>query len=282
MSISDNIESLPPLREIVAAHGLTANKVFGQNFLFDLNLTRRIARLAKPVPTIIEIGPGPGGLTRALLLETDAHVIAIEKDRRFIEALQPLATAAEGRLQVIEGDALTIEPSTLAPGPCSIVANLPYNIGTELLVSWLHRAAAFQEMILMFQLEVADRLTATVGTKAYGRLSVLAQSLCKVERPFKVPAAAFTPPPKVTSAVVRLTPLENTSTIPIKTLESLTAAAFGQRRKMLRQSMKNHLQLLEGCGIDPTLRAEDVSVADYIRMAKNWRPQQESNLQPIA
>lgn len=267
MSISDKIDALPPLREVVAAHGLTANKVFGQNYLFDLNLTRRIARLAKPVPTIFEIGPGPGGLTRALLLETNANIIAIEKDKRFIEALQPLVVASECRLQVIEGDALHTDLLSFNKKPCSIVANLPYNIGTELLINWLHHADAFQEMILMFQHEVAQRLVAKPNTKEYGRLSVLAQSLCKAELQFKVPAAAFTPPPKVTSSIVRLVPLANATTVPVSALENLTAAAFGQRRKMLRQSMKNHLSLLEKCAIDPTLRAEDVSVSDYIRMA---------------
>ncbi len=280
MSISDNIEALPPLREVVAAHRLTASKVFGQNYLFDLNLTRRIARLAKPTPTIFEIGPGPGGLTRALLLETNAKIIAIEKDKRFIQALHPLVEAAQGRLELIEGDALAMDLTN--HGPCSIVANLPYNIGTELLIGWLHRATSFHEMILMFQHEVVQRLAARAGTKAYGRLSVLAQAVCRVEPQLKVPAAAFTPPPKVTSAVVRLTPLENTSTLPLNTLELLTAAAFGQRRKMLRQSMKNHLDLLAHCGIDSTLRAEDLSVQDYLHLAREWRPQQESNLQPIA
>lgn len=266
MSISDKIDALPPLREVVSAHGLTANKVFGQNYLFDLNLTRRIARAAQPVDTIIEIGPGPGGLTRALLLETSAKIIAIEKDKRFIEALQPLVEASEGRLQLIEGDALEADLMKLCPKPRSIVANLPYNIGTELLICWLQQAKEFQEMILMFQNEVVDRIVAKPDNKAYGRLSVLAQSTSRADKLFKVPAAAFTPPPKVTSSIVRLRPLPDTD-VPIVALEKLTAAAFGQRRKMLRQSMKEYLPLLEQHGIDPTARAEDLTVQNYIDMA---------------
>jgi 16S rRNA (adenine1518-N6/adenine1519-N6)-dimethyltransferase len=266
MSISDKIDALPALREVVAAHGLTANKVFGQNYLFDLNLTRRIARAAQPVDMIIEIGPGPGGLTRALLLETNANIIAIEKDKRFIEALQPLVDASEGRLQLIEGDALEADLPKLAKAPRSIVANLPYNIGTELLIGWLQQANEFREMILMFQNEVTDRIVAKLDTKAYGRLSVLAQSVCKADKLFKVPAAAFTPPPKVTSSIARLRPLPDAN-VPIAALETLTAAAFGQRRKMLRQSMKNYLDLLEQHGIDTTLRAEDLTVQNYIDMA---------------
>jgi 16S rRNA (adenine1518-N6/adenine1519-N6)-dimethyltransferase len=267
MSISNNIDALAPLRDVVAAHGLTANKVFGQNYLFDLNLTRRIARYAKPVDTVIEIGPGPGGLTRALLLETSAKIIAIEKDRRFIQALQPLVDASEGRLQLIEGDALKTDLLQLCNKPRSIVANLPYNIGTELLINWLHQATEFTEMILMFQDEVTQRLIGKPNTKSYGRLSVLAQSLCHVDRLFKVPAAAFTPPPKVTSSIARLVPFAHANTAPINQLEILTGAAFGQRRKMLRQSMKEYLPLLEQCNIDPTKRAEDLSVADYIQLA---------------
>lgn len=270
MSISNKIDALAPLREVVAAHGLTANKVFGQNYLFDLNLTRRIARYAKPVDTIIEIGPGPGGLTRALLLETSAKIIAIEKDSRFIHALQPLVDASEGRLQLIEGDALKADLIQLCTKPRSIIANLPYNIGTELLINWLHQADEFTEMILMFQDEVTQRLIAKPNTKPYGRLSVLAQSLCHVDRLFKVPAAAFTPPPKVTSSIARLVPHEKTALIPLKQLETITGAAFGQRRKMLRQSMKDYLPLLEQCAIDPTKRAEDLSVEDYIRLSSHF------------
>lgn len=266
---SDKIHALPPLRELVASHQLTANKVFGQNYLFDLNLTRRIARMAKPVDTIIEIGPGPGGLTRALLLETSANIIAIEKDRRFIEALQPLVDASDGRLQIIEADALAVVLPQLCKGSRSIVANLPYNIGTELLINWLHQANEFQEMILMFQREVAQRLVAKPNTKAYGRLSVLAQSLCKTDILFNVPASAFTPPPKVTSSIARLQPMTMAADIPLAALEALTAAAFGQRRKMLRQSMKHFISILEAQGIDTTKRAEDLSVVDYLNLASS-------------
>jgi 16S rRNA (adenine1518-N6/adenine1519-N6)-dimethyltransferase len=280
MSISDNISiiqaihDLPPLREVVAEHSLTASKVFGQNYLFDLNLTRRIARSCRYTSSdsiIFEIGPGPGGLTRALLLETDAHIIAIEKDVRFITALQPLVDAAGGRLQIINQDALTANLRTLADGKnYTIASNLPYNIGTELLIRWLHDIQMCDEMILMFQQEVAERIAGKINSKAYGRLSVLSQALCSSEILFKVPASAFTPPPKVTSAIIRLRPLSIDHRFPVENLpflEELTAAAFGQRRKMLRQSLKSYLNLMDSCGLDTTLRAEDLTVADYLKLA---------------
>jgi 16S rRNA (adenine1518-N6/adenine1519-N6)-dimethyltransferase len=269
MSISE-IENLPTLRAVVEQHGLWADKAFGQNYLFDINLTRKIARIPKDTKdlTIFEIGPGPGGLTRALLLETQAsRVVAIEKDRRFIEALQPLIGASDNRLSVVEGDALKADLIALSDAPRAVMANLPYNVGTELLISWLHRAPEFRFFTLMFQREVAERLVAKPDTKAYGRLSVLAQALCDVKIAMNVPNSAFTPPPKVTSSVVHLIPKENAKDIPVAALEKITAAAFGQRRKMLRQSMKAYLPILEKCHIDPQSRAEDLTVAQYIDLA---------------
>jgi 16S rRNA (adenine1518-N6/adenine1519-N6)-dimethyltransferase len=271
MSISSKIEALPPLRDLVERHGLWADKSFGQNYLFDLNLTRKIARAAGPLDghTVFEIGPGPGGLTRALLMETNAHITAIEKDKRFIEALQPLIDASDSRLCLIEGDAMHTDIVILAPAPRAVIANLPYNIGTELLIQWLHEAQEFSLFILMFQKEVAERIAAKPGTKAYGRLAVITQSLCDVDILFHLPPGAFTPPPKVTSSVIRLKPKASGKTVPLKALEKLTAAAFGQRRKMLRQSLKAHLTLLESCGIDPQLRAENLSVDQFISLARH-------------
>jgi 16S rRNA (adenine1518-N6/adenine1519-N6)-dimethyltransferase len=270
MSISNKVDALPPLREVVAQHGLQANKAFGQNYLFDLNLTKKIASLAKDLDgqTVFEIGPGPGGLTRALVGETNAkQIIAIEKDTRFIEALQPLIDLADGKLQLIEGDALKTNPVDLAPAPRAVIANLPYNVGTELLISWLHQPLEYTQFILMFQREVAERIVAKKNTKAYGRLAVLVQNLCTAEIAMKVPASAFTPPPKVTSSIVRLKPKPEAKDVPIKELEAITAAAFGQRRKMLRQSMKAYLPVLEELKIDPQLRAEDLSIEQYLTIA---------------
>lgn len=270
MSTSNKIAALPPLRDLVNQHGLQANKAFGQNYLFDLNLTGKIARAAGDLSdhTVFEVGPGPGGLTRALLLETNApRVIAIEKDPRFIDALQPLIEASDDRLSVIEGDALKTDPIALAPGPRAIIANLPYNVGTELLISWLHTPNEYTQFILMFQREVAERIIAKQNTKAYGRLAVLAQNLCVADIVMNVPASAFTPPPKVTSSVIRLRPKPDAHTVPIRELEKITAAAFGQRRKMLRQSMKAYLPVLEALNIDPQLRPEDLSVQDFLKIA---------------
>jgi len=271
MSISNRINDLPALRDVVAQHGLQANKAFGQNYLFDLNLTGRIARLAGDLSdtTVFEVGPGPGGLTRPLLSETSAKkIIAVEKDKRFIEALQPLVDIAEGRLQLIEGDALKTDLVSLAPAPRAVIANLPYNVGTELLISWLHTPNEFTQFILMFQKEVAERIVAKPNTKEYGRLAVLAQNLCEAKIALNVPASAFTPPPKVTSSVIHLKPKPEAHKVPIKTLEKLTAAAFGQRRKMLRQSLKEHLPILEQAGIDSSLRPEDLTVTDFLRLAQ--------------
>ena len=269
-----DVAALPPLRETIAKHGLDARKRFGQHFLLDLNLTRRIARAAQPIDegTVIEIGPGPGGLTRALLLEGAANVVAIEVDPRALGALAELQAASGGRLQVIEADALTIDPASLGPVPRRIVANLPYNISTPLLVRWLQQADAIADMVLMFQKEVVDRLVAQPRTKDYGRLSVLAQHVCEIRRLFDIPASAFVPPPKVTSSVARLTPRPASQRLAdLAPLEKVTAAAFGQRRKMLRGSLgslfADPVPVLQGLGLSPTARAEELSVADFVRLA---------------
>jgi 16S rRNA (adenine1518-N6/adenine1519-N6)-dimethyltransferase len=270
-----DVAALPPLRETIAKHGLDARRRFGQHFLLDLNLTRRIARAAQPLDdgTVIEIGPGPGGLTRALLLEGAANVVAIEVDPRALGALAELQAASGGRLQVIAADALTIVPSSLGPAPRRIVANLPYNISTPLLVRWLQQADAIVDMVLMFQKEVVDRLVAVPRTKEYGRLSVLAQHVCEIRRLFDIPPAAFVPPPKVTSSVARLTPRPSSQRLAdLAPLEKVTAAAFGQRRKMLRGALAgifaDPVATLEGIGLSPTARAEELSVADFITLAE--------------
>lgn len=270
----DSVAALPPLRETIAAHGLDAKKRFGQHFLLDLNLTRRIARAAAPLDqgTVIEIGPGPGGLTRALLLEGATRVVAIEVDPRALGALRELRTAAGGSLELIEADALRARVRELGPAPRRIVANLPYNISTALLVRWLHDADDVTDMVLMFQKEVVDRLVATPRSKDYGRLSVLAQHVCDVRRLFDVAPSSFVPPPKVTSAVARLTPKRRaTREADLRPLERVTAAAFGQRRKMLRGSLaglySDPVATLQGLGLSPTARAEELSVEDFVRLA---------------
>ncbi len=270
----DRIAALPPLRETIAAHGLDARKRFGQHFLLDLNLTRRIARAAAPLDagTVVEVGPGPGGLTRALLLEGAANVVAIELDRRAIDALRELEAAADGHLALVEADALEIEPASLGPAPRRIVANLPYNVSTPLLVRWLHAADDLADMVLMFQKEVVDRLVAAPRSKDYGRLSVLAQHVCEVRRLFDIPPSAFVPPPKVVSSVARLTPRPAADRLAdLRPLERVTAAAFGQRRKMLRGSLAglfgDPTAVLTDLGLSPTARAEELSVADFVRLA---------------
>ena len=270
----DRIAALPPLRETIAAHGLDARKRFGQHFLLDLNLTRRIARAAAPLDagTVVDVGPGPGGLTRALLLEGAANVVAIELDRRAIDALRELEAAADGHLALVEADALEIEPASLGPAPRRIVANLPYNVSTPLLVRWLHAADDLADMVLMFQKEVVDRLVATPRNKDYGRLSVLAQHVCEVRRLFDIPPSAFVPPPKVVSSVARLTPRPAADRLAdLRPLERVTAAAFGQRRKMLRGSLAglfgDPTAVLTDLGLSPTARAEELSVADFVRLA---------------
>ncbi len=270
---------LPPLREVIARFGLGARKALGQHFLLDLNLTGRIARAAPDLSQgcVIEIGPGPGGLTRALLAEGARHVIAVEKDRRCLEALAEIAAAWPGRLEVIEGDALQVDLATLGSAPRQIVANLPYNISTALLVRWLSALAgdpqAFSAMTLMFQKEVAERLLAAPRSRHYGRLSVLTQWLCETRALFDIPPRAVTPPPKVTSTVVALMPrAQPLAPARLELLERVTAAAFGQRRKMLRQSLKslggNTARLFEATGIAPTARAEELSVEELCALAK--------------
>ena len=268
--LASALAGLPALRDVIARHRLAADRRLGQHFLLDLNLTRRIVRAAGNVAegTVIEIGPGPGGLTRCLL-EAGARVIAIEKDRRCVEALAPLTAAAGGALTVIEGDALALDVRTLAPPPRRIVANLPYNVATPLLIGWLRTAADFAGLTLMFQKEVADRLAARPGTAAYGRLSVIAQWRCEVSTVFAVDARAFTPPPKVASAVVTLTPRP----APLAeaewgALERVTAAAFGQRRKMLRGSLRVLGLDPAAVGIAPTRRAEELDVEEFCRLAR--------------
>ena len=270
-------DPLPPLREVIARHGLAPKKSLGQNFLFDLNLTRRIARAAAPLTdgTVVEIGPGPGGLTRALLMEGATHIIAIERDGRAIAALEEIAAAFPGRLDIVPGDALAVDWATLVKGPAKIVANLPYNIATPLLVGWLTDGPWppwYSSLTLMFQKEVAERIVAKPGGKDYGRLSVLCQWRCEARKLFDVNRSAFTPPPKVSSSIVQITPCAAPLvTCDIAVLERLTASAFGQRRKMLRSSLKSFTAdpeaLLQAAGIDPQLRAEQVPVDGFVRMA---------------
>ncbi|HYH20664.1 MAG TPA: 16S rRNA (adenine(1518)-N(6)/adenine(1519)-N(6))-dimethyltransferase RsmA [Azospirillum sp.] len=265
--------SLPPLRDVIAQHGLAARKALGQNFLLDLNLTGRIARSAGDLTgvTVVEVGPGPGGLTRALVASNAKAVIAIERDQRFIGALQDLVQAANGRLAIIEADALDVDPVDLAPAPRAIAANLPYNVATPLLIGWLKRIAEYVSLTLMFQKEVADRLVARPGSKAYGRLSVITQWRADARVQFNLPPRAFTPPPKVESAVVHLTPRADPEPADWAAMEAVTAAAFGQRRKMLRQSLKtlgNAEALLAEAGLLPTARAEEIDVPGFAALAR--------------
>ena len=273
-------DGLPPLREVIAQYGLSARKELGQNFLLDLNLTGKIARAAGPLEdeTIIEIGPGPGGLTRGLLANGAKRVIAIERDKRCIAALGEIAAHYPGRLEVIEGDALKTDFSALAGDDenVRIAANLPYNIGTELLVRWIatdNWPPFWQSLTLMFQKEVAERIVAAPSTGTYGRLGVLAGWRTEARILFEVPRQAFTPPPKITSAIVRLEPREKPLPAELKAMERLTQAAFGQRRKMLRQSLKplGGEALLNDTDIDPTRRAETLSVEEFVRLANAVR-----------
>jgi len=266
--------SLPPLREVIRAHGLTASKALGQNFLFDQQLLARIAAIPGDLTDaeVLEIGPGPGGLTRALLA-AGATVTAIERDRRCIPALAELADAYPGKLRVIEGDALEIDAPSLFAGKPHVVANLPYNVGTALFVGWLSAdwMPWWQSLTLMFQREVADRIVAGAGDDAYGRLAVLAQWRSSARIAMPVHRSAFTPPPKVMSAVVHVLPTDAPDGVSFHRLEAVTAAAFGQRRKMLRQSLKSvpgALAALEALGIESTRRAETVSVAEFVNIAR--------------
>ena len=264
---------LPPLRDIIARHGLNARKSLGQHFLLDENLCARIVRQAGELAGrhVIEVGPGPGGLTRALLASNAASVTAIEIDPRACAAIAELAEAHGGRLRLIEGDAMAMDLAALVPGPRAIVANLPFNVGTPLLVQWLRAAAAWERLSLMFQLEVAERICAPAGSSAYGRLGVLAQFCCEADIAMHIPPAAFTPPPAVTSAIVVLRPhAQQPSRALFSAMERVSAAAFGQRRKMLRGALRGlgGEALLAKAGIAGERRAETLSVAELARLAE--------------
>ncbi len=263
-------DGLPPLRDVIRTHGLSAKKSFGQHFLLDGNLTARIARAAGSLSgkTVVEVGPGPGGLTRALFAENPARVIAIERDPRCIDALSSLRAAYPETLRIHEADALETSLASLGGGRKVIVSNLPYNVGTPLLIGWLRQLDEIDRMVLMFQSEVADRIAARPGTSAYGRLSVLCQWLCETTPLFQVDRRAFTPPPKVTSAVVSLTPrAAPLADIEMSQLETVTQAAFGQRRKMLRRSLKPLGIDAAAVGIDPSRRAETLSIEEFCALA---------------
>lgn len=278
-----NLDTLPTVRTEVESLGLMAKKGLGQNFLFDLNLTRKIARSALPLGegTVVEVGPGPGGLTRALLLEGAQRVVAVERDERFRPILDRLSAASEGRLTVIYGDAVKVDLSPHLDGPAQIVANLPYNVGTPLLVGWLKSEPWppwFGALTLMFQREVAQRITAQANDNHYGRLGVLANWRCETHLMFDVPASAFVPPPKVTSSVVHLRP--RTSPLPClaQDLERVAAAAFGQRRKMVRQSLKSLglgaeglAKLMQDVGLEGTERAETLPLETFAALARGYR-----------
>ena len=273
--MSSPVASLPPLREVIARYGLGARKSLGQHFLLDLNLTGRIARAAGDLSqgTVVEIGPGPGGLTRALLAAGTRKLVVIERDERCLQALAEIATAYPGHLEIIAGDALEVPVHEIGEAPRRICANLPYNIATPLLLGWLDHATAFSSMTLMFQKEVADRLVAAARSSAYGRLSIAAQWRAAVRRLFDIDRRAFTPPPKVASTVVELLP----RAAPLapadgSVLAQVTAAAFGQRRKMLRQSLRSLgvdvMSLLTATGIEATRRAEELSIEEFCALAR--------------
>jgi 16S rRNA (adenine1518-N6/adenine1519-N6)-dimethyltransferase len=269
-------DGLPPLREVIAAHGLAPKKSLGQNFLFDLNLTGKIARAAgaEDGGTFYEVGPGPGGLTRALLSEGAGKVIAVERDARCLPALEQVAAAWPGRLEVISADAMTLDETAILPNGARVAANLPYNVGTAILIKWLTVESwppVWASLTLMFQKEVAQRITAQPGTEHYGRLSVLAQWRCTAKILFDVNPSAFVPPPSVTSSIVRLEPREQPlAPCNLSDLEKVTAAAFGQRRKMLRQSLKplGGEALAQKAGIDPTARPEDLTIMQFAALAR--------------
>jgi 16S rRNA (adenine1518-N6/adenine1519-N6)-dimethyltransferase len=272
------IDGLPPLREVIARHGLSARKSLGQNFLLDLNLTAKIARVAGDLTQsdVLEVGPGPGGLTRGLLAEGARRVLAVEKDDRCLPALAEIADAYPGRLEVMNADALSIDPLAHLTPPIRVVANLPYNVGTELLVRWLTPPVwppAWSSLTLMFQKEVAERIVARPGSKAYGRLAILAQWRCEAKIVLTLPPEAFTPPPKIHSAVVHLTALpEPRHPADPAVLSRVVAAAFNQRRKMLRASLRGVAPDIEtrlaAAGIDPTARAEDISLEAFCALAR--------------
>jgi 16S rRNA (adenine1518-N6/adenine1519-N6)-dimethyltransferase len=269
-------DKLPPLRDVIAAHGLAPKKSLGQNFLFDLNLTAKIARAAGAAEggTFYEVGPGPGGLTRALLGEGADKVIAVERDARCLPALEEIAAAYPGKLQIISDDALELDEAGILPRGARIAANLPYNVGTAILIKWLtteNWPPVWASLTLMFQKEVAQRITAKPGTEHYGRLSVLAQWRCTAKLLFDVNRGAFVPPPSVTSSIVRLEPrAQPLAPCELSDLEKITAASFGQRRKMLRQSLKalGGESLAEKAGIDPTARPEDLTIEQFAALAR--------------
>ncbi len=273
-------DALPPLRDIIASLGLSAKKSFGQNFLLDFNLTRRIARASGAINgyTVIEIGPGPGGLTRALFMEGAERVVVVESDPRFLPVLNSISDQYPGRLTILMGDALKTPLEKHIHGPCVVIANLPYNVATALLINWLKTdpwPPWFDRLTLMFQKEVALRITAQPGHKAYGRLSVLANFRCHTETLFDINPRAFTPPPKVTSTLVELVPKILAPDAPdIGALEMVTRAAFSQRRKMLRSSLKSlfpePVEILKRAEIEPDWRAEQVDLAGYCRLAHQW------------
>lgn len=272
------MEKLPPLKDVISRHQLRAKKSLGQNFLLDLNLTSKIARYAGNLDQfdILEIGPGPGGLTRSLLNEGARKVVAIEKDSRCIEALEEIQATFPGRLKLLQGDALSTNASEHLADPVRIIANLPYNIGTELLVRWLTSKtwpSFWQSMTLMFQKEVANRIVASPGSKAYGRLSVMSQWRCDTKIAFHVPASAFTPPPKVESTLVHFEALKEPKfPAEVEVLEFVVSKAFNQRRKMLRGALKGYFQNVEegllSIGVLPTKRAEDITVQEYCAMSQ--------------
>ena len=272
------MEKLPPLKDVISKHKLSAKKSLGQNFLLDLNLTSKIARYAGNLEQydVLEIGPGPGGLTRSLLNEGARKVVAIEKDTRCIAALEEVQTRFTGKLKIVEGDALSTEVRQYLTHPVQIIANLPYNIGTELLVRWLNSTtwpSFWQSMTLMFQKEVANRIVASPGSKAYGRLSVMAQWRCNTKIAFNIPATAFTPPPKVESSIVHFEALKKPRfPAEVNKLEFVVSKAFNQRRKMLRGALKGHFKNVEegllAIGVVPTKRAENVTIQEFCLMAQ--------------
>lgn len=282
------IDDLPPLREVIRRHDLTPKKSLGQNFLFDLNLTARIARAAEPLEniTVVEVGPGPGGLTRALLALGARRIVAIERDQRAIAALEEIAARYPGRLEIIAGDALSVDPrEQLGPERARVVANLPFNIATALLIRWLTIEPWppwYDSLLLMFQREVAERIVAAPGSKSYGRLSVLAGWRTEAKILFDVARSAFVPPPKVTSSVVRLTPRQVPLVCDSAALQRVTEAAFGQRRKMLRQSLKtlgvDAAALLADAGIEPTARAEEIPFDGFVTLANVFSGQAKSRV----
>lgn len=280
-----SVESLPPLREVIAAHGLRADKRFGQHFLLDLNLTAKIARLCGDMAkaSVFEVGPGPGGLTRALLAEGAGEVVAVEKDARFLPALQEIGAAAPGRLKIVEADALKVVEGQIETRfeTRMLASNLPYNVGTALLIKWLTAEPVWwSRLVLMFQKEVAERVVARVGDPQYGRLAILTAAAARARYAFSLPARAFTPPPKVDSAVVVVEPLPDAERFKdLEVLSIVTESAFGQRRKTLRKSLGaaagqagvSSKALLEAAGLDPSARAETIDPAGFMCLAKAWR-----------